>query len=112
MGEIVGAGLISHAPTIMLPKEVRYELNEGKEISLVPGLIRLKDEVFSRLRPATFVIVESHWFSTVGRVLSADERRSGKMTASELPRGMSGVPYGYAGDPELAHLAAQLGKEL
>ncbi|HLV90700.1 MAG: hypothetical protein J5I28_03650 [Acidimicrobiales bacterium] len=112
MGEIVGAGLISHAPTIMLPKEVRYELNEGKEISLVPGLIRLKDEVFSRLRPDTIVIVDSHWFTTVEHVLSAHEHRSGKMTSSELPRGMSGVPYDYDGDPELAHLAAQLGKEL
>ena len=30
MGEIVGVGLIAHAPTVMLPKETRYELNEGK----------------------------------------------------------------------------------
>jgi len=37
MGEIVGAGILAHVPTIMLPKEVRYELNEGKEITLVPG---------------------------------------------------------------------------
>ncbi|HEX6946925.1 MAG TPA: catechol 1,2-dioxygenase [Acidimicrobiia bacterium] len=112
MGEIVGAGLISHAPTIMLPEEVRYELNEGKEISLVPGLVRLKDEVLSRLRPDTIVIVDSHWFTTVEHVLSAHAHRSGRMTSSELPRGMSGVPYDYDGDPELAHLAARLGKEL
>ena len=38
MGEVVAAGLLSHVPTIMLPKEIRYELNEGKEISLVPAL--------------------------------------------------------------------------
>lgn len=75
MGEIVGAGLISHAPTIMLPEEVRYELNEGKEISLVPGLVRLKDEVLSRLRPDTIVIVDSHWFTTVEHVLSAHAHR-------------------------------------
>ncbi len=46
MGEVVGAGLLAHVPTIMLPKEVRYELNEGKEISLVTGLERLRKEVF------------------------------------------------------------------
>ena len=40
MGKIVGAALLAHAPTIMLPEEVRYELNDGKEISLVPGLRR------------------------------------------------------------------------
>ena len=60
MGEIVGAGLISHAPTVMLPKEVRHELNDGNEISLVPGLMRLKDEVFSELKPDTIVIVGSN----------------------------------------------------
>ncbi len=38
MGEIVGAGIVSHVPTIMLPEEVRLEINEGKEITLVPGL--------------------------------------------------------------------------
>ena len=112
MGEIVGAGLISHAPTIMLPETTRHEINDGKEISLVPGLIRLKDEVFARLRPDTIVIVDSHWFTTVEHVLSSHPHRSGKMTSSELPRGMSAVPYDYDGDPELATLAADLGKEL
>lgn len=112
MGEIVGAGLISHAPTIMLDKTIRYELNEGREISLVPGLIRLKEEVFSRLRPDTVVIIDSHWFTTVEHVISAHERRSGYMTSSELPRGMVAIPYDYPGDPELAVLAASLGQEL
>ena len=35
MGEIIGAGLLSHVPTIMLPKEVRLKLNQGDEISLI-----------------------------------------------------------------------------
>lgn len=112
MGEIVGAGLISHAPTIMLDQSIRYELNDGKEISLVPGLIRLKDEVLSRLNADTMVIVDSHWFTTVEHVISAHPRRQGHMTSSELPRGMAGVPYDYLGDPELAHLSAALGEEL
>jgi 3,4-dihydroxyphenylacetate 2,3-dioxygenase len=112
MGEIVGVGLISHAPTIMFDEKTRRELNEGKEISLVPGLVRLRNEVFDRLRPDTFVIVDSHWMSTVEHILSAHDRREGKMTSSELPRGMAGIPYDYAGDPELAKLAAKLGEEL
>lgn len=112
MGEVVGVGLISHAPTIMLDEEIRFELNEGKEISLVPGMIRLRKEVMERLEADTIVIVDSHWFTTVEHVLSAHERRQGRMTSSELPRGMSGVPYDYLGDPELAHLAAYLGDEL
>jgi hypothetical protein len=34
MGEAVGAGLLAHVPTIMLPYEDRLELNEGKDFTL------------------------------------------------------------------------------
>jgi 3,4-dihydroxyphenylacetate 2,3-dioxygenase len=112
MGEVVGAGLISHAPTIMFPEATRRQLNDGKEISLVPGLIRLRDEVFGGLRADTIVIVDSHWFSTVEHLLSAHETRKGIFTSSELPRGMAQIAYEYPGDPELARLAATLGEEL
>jgi 3,4-dihydroxyphenylacetate 2,3-dioxygenase len=112
MGEIVGAGLISHAPTIMFDEPMRRELNEGKEISLVPGMVRLRDEVLDELRPDTIVILDSHWFTTVEHVVSAHDRREGKMTSSELPRGMKQVPYDYAGDRDLALLIEKHGKEL
>ena len=112
MGEIVGAGLISHAPTIMFDKTSRLEINDGKEISLVLGLVRLRYEVLDRLQVDTIVILDSHWFTTVEHVLSAHERRHGHMTSSELPRGMSAIPYDYLGDPRLAHLAAECGQEL
>lgn len=112
MGEIIGVGLISHAPTIMFDEAARRELNDGKEISLVPGLVRLRNEVLDRLRPDTIVIIDSHWETTVEHVLSAHEHRSGHMTSSELPRGMVAVPYDYDGDPELALLAAKIGDEL
>jgi 3,4-dihydroxyphenylacetate 2,3-dioxygenase len=92
----------------MLPREVRYELNEGKEISLVPGLERLRGEVLDRLDVDTFVIFDTHWFSTVEHLLSSHAHRSGKYTSDELPRGMSGIPYDYVGDPELARLTAEL----
>jgi len=112
MGEIVGVGLISHSPTIMFDEATRREINDGKEISLVPGLIRLRDEVLDRLRPDTIVIIDSHWVSTVEHLLSAHARRQGIFTSSELPRGMAQIPYDFPGDPELARLAATLGEEL
>ncbi len=112
MGEIVGAGLVSHAPTIMFDEPARREINDGKEISLVPGLVRLREEVLDELNVDTIVIVDSHWFTTVEHVISAHDRRAGHMTSSELPRGMAAIPYDYPGDPELAKLAATLGQEL
>lgn len=106
MGEIVGAALLAHAPTVMLPKEVRYELNEGKEISLVPGLHRFRAEVMDVLKPDTVILFDSHWFTTVEFCVASHERRTGKFTSDELPRGMSQVPYDLKGNPELARKIA------
>jgi len=106
VGEIIGAGLVSHVPTMVLPPEVRRELNEGREISLVPGLHRLRAEVLEELRPDTIVVFDSHWFTTVEFVVAAHERRRGHYTSDELPRGMSAVPYDIPGDPDLARAMA------
>jgi 3,4-dihydroxyphenylacetate 2,3-dioxygenase len=108
MGEIVGAGLVSHVPTIMLPEEIRLEINEGKEISLVPGLRRLRTEVLDRLRPDTIVLMDTHWEVTFEHIVTAHERRNGTFTSHELPRGMRQIPYDFPGDPELARAVATL----
>jgi 3,4-dihydroxyphenylacetate 2,3-dioxygenase len=106
MGEVVGAGILAHVPTIMLPSETRLELNEGKEISLVPGLQQLRRDVFETLDYDTVVVLDSHWFTTVEFVVTAQDRRAGLFTAEELPRGMCRIPYDWRGDPELAHAMA------
>ena len=106
MGEVVAAGLLAHVPTIMLPAADRLELNEGREISLVPGLEQLRREVFEVLDYDTVVVIDSHWFTTVEFVVAAHEVRAGLFTSDELPRGMSRVPYDFRGDPELAHAVA------
>jgi aromatic ring-opening dioxygenase catalytic subunit (LigB family) len=109
MGEVVAAGLLAHVPTIMLPEHVRLELNEGREISLVPALHRLRAEVFETLDYDTVVVLDSHWFTTVETVVTAQDRRAGLFTAEELPRGMCRIPYDWRGDPELAFAFADLG---
>lgn len=107
MGEVVGVGLIAHVPTIMLPKEIRMELNEGKDSTLVEGLERLRKDYFENDDYDTVVVLDSHWATTVEFVVTAHERRHGKFTSEELPRGMSGVPYDFKGDPELAKLMGE-----
>ena len=106
MGSIAGAGLLSHVPTIMLPKETRHRLNEGNEISLVPGLERLRREVLDELRPDTFVVFDTHWATTVEFVVTSHRRRSGLYTSDELPRGIRQLPYDLAGSPALANRIA------
>jgi 3,4-dihydroxyphenylacetate 2,3-dioxygenase len=108
VGEVIGAGLIAHVPTIMLPRHQRLDLNEGKEISLVPGLQRLRAEVFDVLDYETVIVLDSHWHTTVEFVIAAHQVRAGLFTSDELPRGMRRVPFDWRGDPELAHaIAAQ-----
>jgi 3,4-dihydroxyphenylacetate 2,3-dioxygenase len=109
MGEVVAAGLLAHVPTIMLPREDRVALNNGEEISLVPGLERLRHEIFETLDYDTVVVLDSHWFTTVEFVISAQDIRAGLFTSDELPRGMSRIPYDWRGDPELAWAAAANG---
>lgn len=107
MGEIVGAGLLAHVPTMMLSQEERLELNEGKEISLVPGLRQLRQDFFETADYDTVVVLDSHWFTTFETVVTAQDRRAGLFTAEELPRGMCRIPYDWPGDPELAFAMAE-----
>ena len=109
MGEVVGAGIVSHVPTIMLPEETRLEINEGKEITIVPGFHRLREEVLDVLKPDTVIVFDTHWATLLEFGITAHERRKGKFTSEELPRGMSQVPYDMKGSPELARsIAAEI----
>jgi 3,4-dihydroxyphenylacetate 2,3-dioxygenase len=106
MGEIIGAGLLAHVPTIMLPKQVRRELNGGEDFTLVPGLEQLRKDVFDTLDYDTVVVLDSHWATTVEFVVTAQPRRAGLFTSEELPRGMCRIPYDWPGDPQLAQAVA------
>ncbi len=108
MGEVVGAGILAHVPTIMLPEETRRELNHGPDFTLVDALHELRRDVFETLDYDTVVVLDSHWFTTVEFVVTAQDRRAGLFTAEELPRGMCRIPYDWVGDPELARAMDQL----
>ncbi len=111
MGEIVGAGLLAHVPTIVLPEETRRSLNNGNESTLHTGLHQLRREVFATLKPDLVLVFDSHWFTTVEFVITAAQRRSGFFTSDELPRGMSSVPYDMPGNPDFARLVGKIADE-
>jgi len=106
MGEVIGAGLVSHVPTIMLPEPVRLEIYQGKDTSLISGLHRLRKTVLDELRPDTIIVFDTHWATLLEFGVTAHTRRKGKLTSEELPRGMVQVPYDLMGDPSLARLIA------
>jgi len=113
MGEILGAGIVSHVPTMVLPKADRLALNDGEEISLVTGLKRMRTEVFDRLKPDTVIVFDTHWYTLLYHCLDSRLHRKGFFTSEELPTnpGMSSLPYDMMGDPELCRLVAELAVE-
>jgi 3,4-dihydroxyphenylacetate 2,3-dioxygenase len=50
----------------------------------------------------TFVLIDSHWFTTLAYILNAHERLAGVYTSEELPQMLHDLEYDYRGDPELA----------
>src|SRR3712207_9309818 len=95
----------------MLPEATRRELNGGEDFTLVPGLERLRRDVFDTLDYDTVVVLDSHWATTVEFVVTAQDRRAGLFTSEELPRGMCRIPYDWPGDPALAHAMAAAAPE-
>lgn len=102
MGAIVGAGLISHVPPLVMPEAIRRELNNGEDTTLYQGLHDLGAQRLRPLAADTVVVVDTHWFTTVEHIVTSHDRRGGVFTSEELPRGMCQMPYDMLGDRELA----------
>jgi 3,4-dihydroxyphenylacetate 2,3-dioxygenase len=109
MGKIVGAAIVSHVPPLVLPQEVRLELNNGKDFSIVEGLHRLRTEQLDRVAPDSIIVFDTHWYTTFEHIVTAHARRTGRYTSDELPRGNPAMPYDLPGDPELAEAIAAAG---
>jgi aromatic ring-opening dioxygenase catalytic subunit (LigB family) len=107
MGQIVGAGLLSHAPVIMFREPFRIDINGGSDFTLATGLQRLKREVFEQVDHDTVLVIDSHWATTTEFIVTAHEARTGVFTSSEMPTVLSKIPYHFRGDPELAHAIAE-----
>ncbi|MEU5188131.1 catechol 1,2-dioxygenase [Streptomyces klenkii] len=111
MGDIAGAGLLSHAPVIMFPEPARIAANGGSDFTLATGLERLRREVTDPARYDTVVVFDSHWATTTEAVITAHPRRKGLFTSDEMPSAISRLPYDLPGDPALAHAVAGLAAE-
>lgn len=110
MGEIVAAAVLGHQPTIMLPEEQRVSLGGGRDTTLATGFA----DVRGRLDDAaadTFVIVDTHWFTTFEFVLAGQDHHRGLYTSEEVPRVICEHPFDYPGAPGLARDVHGVAKE-
>ncbi|MFQ6192678.1 catechol 1,2-dioxygenase [Streptomyces sp. NPDC000405] len=107
MGDIVGAGLLSHAPVIMFPEHIRVKENGGRDFTLATGLRHLREEVIDTVEHDTVVVLDSHWATTTETVITSHPRRAGLFTSDEMPGAINRLSYDLPGDPVLADAVAE-----
>jgi 3,4-dihydroxyphenylacetate 2,3-dioxygenase len=110
LGEIVAAAVCGHVPTIMLREDQRLRMGNGHDTTLVAGLDRLREKLDER-NPDTFVIIDTHWFTTTEHIVAGAEHHSGCYTSDELPRVISDLAYDFAGAPELGRRVEEVARE-
>jgi 3,4-dihydroxyphenylacetate 2,3-dioxygenase len=111
VGAIVAAGLLSHVPSIMLPEEERKSRYGGRDTSFPRAL---QDIYRDRIRPAdfdTFLIFDTHWFTTRGFVIDTQEHLKGVYTSDELPSVIHDLVFDYLGDKALGEAIVQHAKQ-
>lgn len=113
MGAIVGGLFTTHVPRLMIFDEAARRAYMGKNVTTfyeaLPALRRAK---LDPLDFDTFVIVDTHWHSTLDFVINAHAVLAGVYTSDEIPQMLSEYEYEYPGDPELAHAIAAEAKAL
>lgn len=109
MGEIVAAAVFAHAPGIMAPERARLAMGGGRDTTLVSSMPAFRQRL-DTARPDTFVIFDTHWFTTIEHVVAGAEHFSGTYTSEELPTLIADKPYDYPGAPTLAAKLTELAR--
>jgi len=105
MGSIVGALIVTHTPRIADESTAPEFTRE-----MIRGMHELGEEV-ARLDPDALIQVSTHWVTTFHHYVLGHKRHKGTLTSSEAPDIISGVPYDFPGDAELAEAIVEKGKE-
>lgn len=107
MGEVVAAVFTTHVPRLMIVDPEERKAYMGKRVTtFYDAMARVESERLRALDFDTFVLIDSHWFTTLDYVLNAHQRIAGLYTSEELPHMLHKLEYDYAGDAELARLIA------
>jgi 3,4-dihydroxyphenylacetate 2,3-dioxygenase len=110
MGEIVGAAIVSHSPSLMMPEAERIKAGDGRDSDLIAGFARLRRKL-DAARPDTLVIFDTHWITTNKHIVAGARHFRGTYTSDEMPHVLSGIAFDYPGAPELAARIAEIAAE-
>ncbi len=110
MGQVVSAAVVSHQPLVMAPEKVRRLVGRGNDTSLVEGFARLR-QAMDEAGVDTWVIFDTHWFTTIEHVVAGADHFRGVYTSEELPTLIADLEYDYPGCPDLAKTVAETAAE-
>ncbi|HSU91973.1 MAG TPA: hypothetical protein VLI44_10980 [Sporolactobacillaceae bacterium] len=103
MGKVVAAVFTTHVPRLMiLDQNARVRYMGRNVTTFYDAMPKLERERLHTLDFDTFLLFDTHWFSTLEYVINAHERLYGVYTSEELPQMLHDLEYDYQGDSELA----------
>src|SRR5215813_2648679 len=103
MGRIVAAIFTTHVPRLMILDQAARKAYMGRGVTtFYTAMEQLYRERLAGLDFDTFLVFDTHWFSTVQYVLNAAPRLDGVYTSEEVPELLHEHEYHYEGDTELA----------
>lgn len=109
-GAIVGATLTTHVPRLFLEgaeREAYIGKNPSSFFEALPQMYReqIKGRDFD-----TFLVIDTHWWTTVDFIVNSNPFLTGKYTSDEVPEMIHDYMYRYFGDRELALLVTECAK--
>src|SRR5579863_6827412 len=112
MGEVAAAIFTTHVPRLTIRDPAARKAYMGRNVStFYDAMDQLAQKRLRELSFDTFVLFDSHWFTTLDYVINAHARLRGIYTSEELPEMLHEMPYDYAGDPELARAIEQAARD-
>src|SRR5260370_16520069 len=107
MGKVVAAVFTTHVRRLMILDKTAGVRYRGRNVTtFYDAMPRLERERLHTLDFDTFLLFDTHWFSTLEYVLNAHPRLSGVYTSEELPAMLHDLEYDYQGDDDLARALA------
>ncbi len=101
-GAIVGATLTTHVPRLFLEGEARESYIGKNPSSFFEALPQMYEEQIKGRNLDTFLVIDTHWWTTVGFIINGNHLLNGVYTSDEIPEMIQDYMYRYVGDRELA----------
>ncbi|MGH7864185.1 MAG: catechol 1,2-dioxygenase [Candidatus Binataceae bacterium] len=111
MGEVRAAVFTTHVPRLMIRDLQARKAYMGRDVTTFYDAMAALEHKLASLEFDTYVVIDTHWFTTLEYVINARELLAGVYTSEELPHMLHDLEYEYAGDPELALAVETAAKE-